>query len=153
MWWKTSKANRWAKINKMLEEKLIKSPQDIGTNMSIKIHFYIVIQINFRIIAEMYSFGPPHMAGQKQDDQLEHTLSSYVKIRDVALKTCQSRWMIGRSGERESGISVVAMKSLTSRARRTIPSGYQNNERTLPGTVGQTTVGMMADFSWSIKRE
>ena len=28
---------------------------------------------------------------QKQDDQLEHTYSSYVRIRDVALKTCQRR--------------------------------------------------------------
>ena len=28
------------------------------------------------------------MAGQKQDDQLEHAYSSYVRIRDVALKTC-----------------------------------------------------------------
>ena len=27
------------------------------------------------------------MAGQKQDDQLEHTFSSYARIRDVALKT------------------------------------------------------------------
>ena len=33
----------------------------------------------------------PHMAGQKQDDQLEHTCSSYVKIQDVVLKTCQRR--------------------------------------------------------------
>ena len=29
------------------------------------------------------SNGPPHMAGQKQDDQLEHTYNSYVRIRDV----------------------------------------------------------------------
>ena len=28
------------------------------------------------------------MSEQKQDDQLEHTYSSYVKIRDVAQKTC-----------------------------------------------------------------
>ena len=56
----------------------------------------------------MYSYGPPHMAGQKQDDQLEHTFSSYVRIRDVALKTYQRRWTIGRSGERGSGISVLA---------------------------------------------
>ena len=34
--------------------------------------------------------------------------SSYVRIRDVTLKTCQKWWMIGRSGERESGISVLA---------------------------------------------
>ena len=33
----------------------------------------------------------PHLAKQKQDDQFEHTYSSYVGIRDVALKTCQKR--------------------------------------------------------------
>ena len=27
---------------------------------------------------EMYSYGPPHMVVQKQDDQYEHTFSSYV---------------------------------------------------------------------------
>ena len=36
----------------------------------------------------MYSYGPPHMAEQKQDDLLELTYSSYVRIQDVALKTC-----------------------------------------------------------------
>ena len=50
----------------------------------------------------------PHMANQKQDDQLEHTYSSYVRTRDVTLKTSQKRWMIGRSSERGSGISVLA---------------------------------------------
>ena len=58
----------------------------------------------------MYSYGPPHMAKQKQDDQLGHTYSSYVRIRDVTLKTCQKRWMIGRSGERGPGISVQATR-------------------------------------------
>ena len=43
----------------------------------------------------MYSYGLPHMAKQTQDNQLEHTYSSYVRIRDVALKTCQRRWRIG----------------------------------------------------------
>ena len=42
------------------------------------------------------------MAEQKQDVRLEHTYSSYVRIQDVALKTCQRRWTIGRCGERES---------------------------------------------------
>ena len=55
----------------------------------------------------MYSYGPPHMAVQKRDDQHEHTFSSYVRIRDVVLKTCLGRWTIGRSGERGSGISVL----------------------------------------------
>ena len=58
----------------------------------------------------MYFYGLPHMAKQKQDDQLEHTYSSYVRIRDVALKTCQRRGTIGRSGERGSGISVLAAR-------------------------------------------
>ena len=47
---------------------------------------------------------------KKQDDQLKHTYSSYVRIRDVALKTYQKRWMIGRRGERGSGISVLAAR-------------------------------------------
>ena len=58
----------------------------------------------------MYSYGPPHMAEQKQDDQLEHTYSSYVRIRDVALKTYRRRWTIGRGGERGSGISVLTAR-------------------------------------------
>ena len=45
------------------------------------------------------------MAVQKQDDQ--HTFSNYVRIRDVALKTCQRRLKIRMSGERGSGISVL----------------------------------------------
>ena len=48
-----------------------------------------------------------HMAKQKQNDQLEYTFSSYVRIQDVALKTCQRRWIIGRSIKRGSGISVL----------------------------------------------
>ena len=55
----------------------------------------------------MYSYGSPHMAAQKQDDQHERTFSSYVRIRDVVLKTYLGRWTIGRSGERGSGMSVL----------------------------------------------
>ena len=55
----------------------------------------------------MYSYGSPHMAPQKQDDQLERTFSSYVRIQDVVPKTYLGRWTIGRSGERGSGISVL----------------------------------------------
>ena len=49
-----------------------------------------------------------HMAVQKQNDQLELTYSNYVRTQDVTLKTCRRRWKIGRSGERGSGISVLA---------------------------------------------
>ena len=55
----------------------------------------------------MYSYGSPHMAAQKQDDQLERTFSSYVRIQVVFRKTYLGRWTIGRSGERGSGISVL----------------------------------------------
>ena len=47
------------------------------------------------------------VAEQKQDDQYEHTFSNYVRIWDVAQKTCQKWWMIGKSGERGSRISVL----------------------------------------------
>ena len=47
------------------------------------------------------------MAVQKQDDQHEHTFSNYVRIRDVVQKTWLRRWMIGKSGEWGSGISVL----------------------------------------------
>ena len=57
-----------------------------------------------------YPNGSPHMVKQKQDALLEHIYSSYVSIRDVALKTCQRRWMIERSGERGSEISVLAAR-------------------------------------------
>ena len=56
----------------------------------------------------MYSYGPPYMAVQKQDDQHEHTFSNYVRIQDVVLKTCLRRWTIGNSGERGSGKSVLS---------------------------------------------
>ena len=55
----------------------------------------------------MYSYGSPHTAAQKQDDQHERTFSSYVRIRVVVLKTYLGRWTIGRSGERGSGISML----------------------------------------------
>ena len=58
----------------------------------------------------MYSYGPLHMAKQEQDDQLEHAYSSYMKIRDVSMKNCQKQWMIGRSGERGSEISMLAAR-------------------------------------------
>ena len=47
------------------------------------------------------------MAVQKQDDQHEHTFSTYVRIRDVVQKTCLRWWTIGKSGERASWISVL----------------------------------------------
>ena len=47
------------------------------------------------------------MAVRKQDDQHEHTFSSYVRIRDAVLKTYLGWWTIGRSGERGSGISML----------------------------------------------
>ena len=58
----------------------------------------------------MYSCGPPHMDAQEWDDQHELTYSNYVRTQDVTLKTCRRRWMIGRNGERGSGISALAAR-------------------------------------------
>ena len=62
-----------------------------------------------KLISDILLWTPTY-GRQKQDDQLENTISSYVRIRDVALKTCQKRWAIGRSSERWSGISVLAVR-------------------------------------------
>ena len=48
--------------------------------------------------------------GQSKAGRPARTYSSYVMIRDVTLKTCQRRWMIGRHGVRGSGISVLAAR-------------------------------------------
>ena len=58
----------------------------------------------------MFSYGPSHIAEQRQGDQLELTYSCSVRIRDVVLRTCQKRWTIGRNSERRSGISVLAAR-------------------------------------------
>ena len=51
----------------------------------------IHIHTHAHIHADELIYEPPHMAGQRLDDQLEHTSNSYVRIRDAALKTCQRR--------------------------------------------------------------
>ena len=54
-----------------------------------------------------YSYGPLHMAEQRQGDQLAPTHSSTVGIRGVALNTRRKRWTIGRVGEKGLGISML----------------------------------------------
>ena len=58
----------------------------------------------------MYSWGPLHRDEQRQDVQLEHTYSSSVPMLNVARKTCQKQWTIGRSGERGSELSVLTAR-------------------------------------------
>ena len=55
----------------------------------------------------MYSCRPLHMDKQREDIQFKPTYSSPVLIQDVALRICRKQWMIGRCGERQSGISVL----------------------------------------------
>ena len=82
-------------------------------SLSIAVHAFVHAEHCWRgrdeLIRDVLLWTPP-MAEQKQDDQLEHTYSSYVRIQDVALKTCRRRWTIGRSGERGSRISVLAAR-------------------------------------------
>ena len=60
------------------------------------------------IISDVLLWTPTY--GRVKAGQPARTYSSYVRIRDVALKTCQRRWMIGKSGEIGSGISVLATR-------------------------------------------
>ena len=48
--------------------------------------------------------------GQAKARRPARTYSSYVRTQDVTQKTCWRRWMIGRSGERWSRISVLAAR-------------------------------------------
>ena len=58
------------------------------------------------LISDVLLWAP----SQWQGDQLEHTYSSSVNIRDAALRTCRKRWTIGRGGERGSGISALTTR-------------------------------------------
>ena len=58
------------------------------------------------LISDVLLWTPAY--GRAKAGRPARTYSSYVRIQDVALKTCQRRWMIGRSSERGSGISVLA---------------------------------------------
>ena len=53
-------------------------------------------RIKGELINDVLLWTPTY--GREQDDQRENTYCSYVRIRDVALKTCQRRWTIKRSG-------------------------------------------------------
>ena len=48
--------------------------------------------------------------GRAKAGRPARTFSSYVRIRDVALKTCQRRWKIGKRGMRGSGISILVAR-------------------------------------------
>ena len=58
------------------------------------------------LIRDVLLWTPTH-GRAKADDQLEHTFSNYVRIRDVVQKTSLRRWTIGKCGEKGSGISVL----------------------------------------------
>ena len=92
----------------------------------------------------MYSYGPPHMAVQKQDDHHEHTFSSYVRIRDVVLKTYLGRWTIGRSGERGSRISVLPARYDDDDQSENINTAEENEYNLIPA-VNVSKVG-----GWSV---
>ena len=55
----------------------------------------------------MYSYGPLHIAEQKQGDLLEPTYSSSVRIRGAAQRTCRMQGTIVRGADGGSGISAL----------------------------------------------
>ena len=52
-----------------------------------------------KLISDVLLWTRSH--GQAKAEQPARTYSRSVRIRDVAQRTCQKRWTIGRSGERE----------------------------------------------------
>ena len=60
-----------------------------------------------KIVSDVLLWTPAY--GQsKAGRPAQHSYSSYVMIWDVTPKTCRRQWMIGRCGERGSGISMLA---------------------------------------------
>ena len=57
-----------------------------------------------------YSSGPLHMAGQRQDDQLEPIYRSSVRTRAVTLRTCQKQWTIENGSRGGEGISMLMVR-------------------------------------------
>ena len=55
----------------------------------------------------MYSCGSLHRDEERQEVKHEPTYCNSVQIMDVARKTSQKQWTIGRGGERVSEISVL----------------------------------------------
>ena len=53
------------------------------------------------LISDVLLWTPTY--GRAKAGRPARTYSSYVRIQDVTLKTCQRRWTIGRSGERGQG--------------------------------------------------
>ena len=107
----------------------------------------------------MYSYGPPHMTEQKQDDQLEHAYSSSVRIRDAAPKTCQRWWTIGRSGERRSGISMLAARhdddDDTFLCVSSFLFGLHINKSWVPDSIlyDNVTLNLLINITWYVMRK
>ena len=60
------------------------------------------------LIRDVLQWNPTY--GRAKAGRPARTYGSYVRIRDVAPKTCQRRWTIGESGERASEISMLAAR-------------------------------------------
>ena len=61
-------------------------------------------------ISDVLLWTPTSWMCKSRTIQHELTYSNYVRTWDVTLKTCRRRWMIGRNGERRSGISAQAAR-------------------------------------------
>ena len=61
------------------------------------------------LISDVLLWNPSHWRA-KAGWPTQITFSSSVRKQDVALRTYQKRWQIGRSGERGSGISVLVAR-------------------------------------------
>ena len=75
------------------KHKTIRQPTSITKTIQVRLtrHAGHCWRRGDELISDVFLWTPTY-AEQNQDVQLEHTYSSYVRIRDVALKICQRRW-------------------------------------------------------------
>ena len=88
-------ANAYGSIPHKLVEEALKRYHVLGKISKLILanndNFQMRISSRVIIYDRVYSCGPPHMDVQEWDDQHELTYSSYVRTRDVTLKTCRRR--------------------------------------------------------------
>ena len=111
----------------------------------------------------MYSYGPPHMAELKQDDQQEHTYSSCVRIREEDLPEAMNdgeKWRERVRDIRTSGttwwwwwhtLTLIShvVKTITTQNRRLIYYLW-NNRDYIPDFSRSTSLSLSLSLALSL---
>ena len=86
------------------------SMDKIELNSGLMLTWIVYWRSRDELISDVLLWTPSHGREKTGQPAGTYIYSSSVGIRDVALRTSQKRWTIGRSGERGPGISVLVAR-------------------------------------------